>query len=151
MLYAAPIMSSPANRRSQSNRSVARPLLWLVLALTVGLLGWLTVFTAQRNPYLSDTGRNKISRSAFIEECKAKFDAFADTVAKSQNAGHFQTGYSPTELFSGAVSNPSAPGWLLSSQVRVTREGYPSQTVPFACQSNDKGEVSLIQAPGAGK
>ena len=143
-------MSSPANRRSRSNPTTARILLWVVLALTVALLGWLNVFTAQRNPYLSDVGRNKISRSAFIEACKAKFDAFADTVAKSQNAGHFGTGYVPTELFSGAVSNPSAPGWLLSSQVRVTREGYPSQTVPFACQSDAKGEVTLAQAPGAG-
>ncbi len=138
-------MSSPANARPKSSESSGpRIALWVVIVLTLALLVWMSVFTAQRNPYLSDVGRNKISRSAFIEECKTKFDEFAATVGKAQNAV-FNTEYAPRSLVSGAVSNPQAPGWLLSSQVNVSRAGLGSQSVPFACQSNDKGVVALVQ------
>ena len=119
-------------------------LLWVAIVLTLALLVWMTIFTAQHNPYLSDVGRNKISRSKFIEECKTKFDEFAATVGKSQNAV-FDTEYDPRSLVSGAVSNPQTPGWLLSSQVTVSRAGLGSQSVPFACQSDPNGAVSLVQ------
>jgi hypothetical protein len=123
-------------------------MLWLAIALTVALMVWVSVFTAQRNPYLSDSKRNIISRSKFIEQCKQKFDEFAATVGKSQNAT-FDTKYDPISLVSGTAANPQAPGWLLSSQVTVSRSGLGSQAVPFACQSDDKGAVSLVQgAPG---
>ena len=80
-------MSSPANARPTSSKSSGpRIALWVVIALTLALMVWMSVFTAQRNPYLSDVGRNKISRSVFIEECKAKVDAEVDQVSKSQNA-----------------------------------------------------------------
>ncbi len=147
-------MSSPASNRSntsrsntsgpRSNNTGGRVLLWVAILLTLALMVWVTIFTSQRNPYLSDVGRNKISRSQFIEECKAKFDDFAATVGKSQNAT-FDTEYDPKSLVSGAVSNPQSPGWLLSSNVTVSRAGLGSQAVPFACQSDEKGVVSLVQ------
>ncbi|WP_407569329.1 hypothetical protein [Deinococcus altitudinis] len=143
-------MSSPSNARPTSaNRSGPRVALWVVIVLTLALLVWMTVFTAQRNPYLSDVGRNKISRSDFIEQCKTKFDEFAATVGKSQNAV-FDTEYDPRSLVSGAVSNPQAPGWLLSSQVSVSRAGLGSQSVPFACQSDASGAVTLVQGAQGG-
>ena len=148
-------MSSPANARpTSSNSSGPRIALWAVIVLTLALLVWMSIFTAQRNPYLSDVGRNKISRSNFIEQCKTKFDEFASTVGKSQNAV-FDTEYDPRSLVSGAVSNPQAPGWLLSSQVNVSRAGLGSQSVPFACHSDGQGVVSLVQGaqggPGQGQ
>jgi hypothetical protein len=150
-------MSSPSPARPQSNgssntsgkRAGPRIVLWLVIVLTLALMVWVSIFTAQRNPYLSDVGRNKISRSRFIEECKAKFDEFVVTVSKSQNAA-FTTEYDPRSLVSGAVSNPEKPGWLLATQATVSRAGLGSQPVPFACQSNDQGVVSLVQGAGAG-
>lgn len=153
----AGIMSSPAasrppqpNARRRSGPA-ARIALWIAIALTVALMVWVSVFTAQRNPYLSDVGRNKISRSKFIEACKTKFDEFAATVGKSQNAV-FETRYDPISLVSGTASNPQSPGWLLSSQVTVSRSGLGSQAVPFACQSDANGAVSLVQgAPGQGQ
>jgi len=150
------IMSSPASDRPQATgpsnnpgrnagrRSGPRILLWVVILLTLALMVWMSVFTAQRNPYLSDTRRNIISRSYFIEQCKTKFDEFAATVGKSQNAT-FDTAYDPISLVSGAVANPQTPGWVLSSNVTVSRAGLGSQSVPFACQSDDKGVVSLVQ------
>ena len=153
-------MSSPAaappestQKRSNDRKgggSSGRLLLWAALVLTLALLVWMSIFTAQHNPYLSDVSRNKISRSSFIEQCKTKFDEFAATVGKSQNAV-FDTEYDPRSLVSGAVSNPQAPGWLLSSQVTVSRAGLGSQSVPFACQSDANGAVSLVQGAQGGQ
>ncbi|GGJ87733.1 hypothetical protein [Deinococcus aquiradiocola] len=137
-------MSSPAPARPQSDGSGSRVLLWVAIVLTLALLVWMSVFTVQRNPYVSDVSRNKISKSRFIEECKTKFDEFATTVGKSQNAT-FDTEYDPISLVKGTVANPQTPGWLLSSQVTVSRAGLGSQPVPFACQSDAKGVVSLVQ------
>lgn len=149
-------MSSPASDRPQSTgpsnnpgrnagqRSGPRILLWVVIVLTLALMVWMSVFTARHNPYLSDVGRNKISRSKFIEACKTKFDEFAATVGKSQNAT-FNTAYDPISLVSGAVANPQTPGWVLSSNVTVSRAGLGSQAVPFACQSDGNGVISLVQ------
>lgn len=143
--YPILIMSSPSNARPRpSKNSGPRILLWVAIALTLALMVWVSIFTAQRNPYLSNVERNVISRSKFIEECKTKFDEFAATVGKSQNAS-FDTEYDPRSLVSGAASNPQAPGWLLNSQVTVSRAGLGSQSVPFVCRSDDKGAVSLVQ------
>lgn len=125
-------------------------MLWIVLLLSGALLVWMTIFTAQHNPYVSDVSRNKISRSRFIEECKAKVDAEVDRVSKSQNA-RFDTEYDPRALVSGSVSNPDpkVAGWVLISQVAVSRQGLGSQSVPIACQSDDKGVVAA-QVGGGG-
>ena len=147
-------MSSPASapppsaqKRSNERRqpgSGGRILLWIVLLFTAALLVWMSIFTIQRNPYVSDTGRNKISRSKFIEECKVKVDAEVERVSKTQNAV-FVTEYEPRALVSGAVSNPDPkiPGWVLISQVAVSRQGLGSQPIPFACQSDAQGAVSI--------
>lgn len=153
-------MSSPAavppestQKRSNDRKgggSGGRTLLWTVLLLSAALLLWMSVFTAQHNPYVSDVSRNKISRSRFIEECKAKVDAEVDRVSQSQSA-KFETEYDPRALVSGSVSNPDpkVPGWVLISQVAVSRQGLGSQPVPIACQSDDKGVVQA-QVGGGG-
>ncbi|WP_424950920.1 hypothetical protein [Deinococcus sp.] len=143
-------MSSPSNARPASNRFGPRIVLWVVIVLTLALLVWMSVFTARHNPYLSDVARNKISRSRFIETCKARVDAEVDRVSKSQNAT-FQTEYDPRALVSGAVSNPDpkVEGWVLISQVAVSRQGLGSQPVPFACQSDAQGAV-VAQVGGGG-
>jgi hypothetical protein len=150
--YPAFTMSSPSNARPPSTRSGPRVFLWIVILLTLALLVWMTVFTAQRNPYLSDVSRNKISRAKFVEACKEKVNAEVDRVSKSQNAA-FVTDYDPRSLMAGAVSNPDPKiaGWLLISQVTVSRQGLGSQPVPFACQSDAQGTVAAQMGGGGGQ
>ena len=144
-------MSSPSNARPRpSKNSGPRIALWVAIVLTLALMVWVSIFTAQRNPYLSDVERNKISRSKFIEECKVRVDEQVDQAGKRGNTV-FQTEYDPRALVSGAVSNPDpkVPGWLLVSSVAVSRQGLGSQPVPFACQSNSEGVVAA-QVGGGG-
>ena len=144
-------MSSPANARPKSSESSGpRIALWVVIVLTLALLVWMSVFTAQHNPYLSDVGRNKISRSAFIEQCKVSADEFVTKIGQSRNAV-FDTEYDPRSLVSGAVSNPQAPGWLLSTQIMISTVGMPSQPVPLLCQSDASGKVSTQVGGGGGQ
>ncbi|ULH14559.1 hypothetical protein MF271_11065 [Deinococcus sp. KNUC1210] len=142
-------MSSPSVSRPPSrptSNTAGRTVLWIAILLTLALLTFITIFTANHNPYVNDVARNKISKYKFIEECKTQFDQFATSVGKSQNAV-FTTEYDPKSLVEGAVSNPDpkAAGWVLSSTVAVSRQGLGSQSIPFACQSDANGKVSLVQ------
>ena len=139
-------MSMPSVSRPPSGGAAARTVLWIVILLTLALLTSVTVLAALHNPYVNDVTRNKISKYKFIEECKTQFDDFATKVGQSQNAV-FTTEYDPKALVAGAVSNPDPKqaGWVLSSQVAVSRQGLGSQTIPFACQSDANGKVTLVQ------
>ncbi len=140
----------PSASRLPSGSSGSRIALWIAVLLTLALLGWMTVFTVSHNPYANDAARNKISKYRFIEECKRQFDEFAASVGKSQNAV-FTTDYDSKALVAGTVPNPDPKqvGWVLSTQVAVSRQGLGSQSIPFACQSDASGKVSYIP-PGAG-
>ena len=145
------MMSKPSVSRPASGGSAGRTALWISVLLTVALLSFITVLTAQHNPYLSDVARNKISRSRFIEQCKTQFDEYVQKVGKTQAQGTvFTASYDPVALMAGAVSNPDPKksGWVLATQASVSRAGLGSQLVPLQCQSDDIGRVTLI-LPGA--
>lgn len=144
-------MSSPSNARPRpSKNSGPRILLWVAIALTLALMVWVSIFTAQRNPYLSDVGRNKISRSKFIEACKESADEFVTKIGQSRNAV-FRTSYEPLSLVAGVAPNPQTPGWLLSTQIMISTAGMPSQPVPLLCQSDASGKVSTQVGGGGGQ
>ncbi|MBZ9715167.1 hypothetical protein [Deinococcus multiflagellatus] len=60
-----------------------RALLWVAIALTVALLGFVTIFVSQRNPIYSDREAGGISKFKFIEACK---EVLEDTEALTVSA-----------------------------------------------------------------
>lgn len=57
---------------TQAGRDKGRILLWLMILLSVLLLGFVTVFTVRHNPLYSDRDAYGISKYKFIEACKER-------------------------------------------------------------------------------
>lgn len=60
---------------SSPSGSTGRTLLWIALALTVLLLGWVTATAARANPLYSDRGAYGVSKYHFIELCREELRA----------------------------------------------------------------------------
>ncbi|WP_291432301.1 hypothetical protein [Deinococcus sp.] len=56
--------------KTTSHGGAGRALLWVVLLLTLALLGFVTATAVRHNPIYSDREANGISRYRFIENCK---------------------------------------------------------------------------------
>lgn len=70
--------------QSSAGRGKGRLLLWIVLALTVALLSFVTYTAARNNPLYSDRDAYGISKYKFIEECRERLH---DPAELTLNAG----------------------------------------------------------------
>ncbi|MFC4454646.1 hypothetical protein [Deinococcus sonorensis] len=129
--------------QTHSSHTGSRIVLWLVLLLSLLLLGGLTVFAVSRNPLYSDVGRNKLSKYRFIEECKSELGKQLTEINKTVQGGAIRADFDPRRLVAGVANNPQGAGWVLGSQFTASRAGAPSQDVPFLCQSDAQGKVQL--------
>lgn len=136
-------MLTSMNRRTNTT---GRVLLWLAILLTLGLFSAISYFTVRNNPYYSPyNAQNVISKYRFIEKCKEKVQEQLDQVIKSDAGAPISPEYDSRELVNGVSAKAGTVGWNLSTQVKLSRPGFPTQTVPFGCKSNDKGDVQLAQ------
>ena len=60
---------------SSSGGGIGRTLLWIALALTVLLLGWVTATAVRANPFYSDRDAYGVSKYHFIEQCRERLHA----------------------------------------------------------------------------
>lgn len=63
-------MSEPTRTSTPRSGGAGRPLLWLVLLLSLALLSFVTVSAVRANPIYSDRDTHGISKYLFLEECK---------------------------------------------------------------------------------
>ncbi|WP_146202713.1 hypothetical protein [Deinococcus irradiatisoli] len=149
-----------SNQRNKRHGSMGRGLLWLAIVLSVALLGFVTALAIRNNPLYSDAATNGISKYKFIEFCKDKMTEQLDAFAKQPGGAKIDAAYNARDIVSsvsegvqpqpaaGATSLPArVPGWSMVSQVKLSREGFASQTVPFACQYEKGKEVQLNLQP----
>ena len=67
--------SSSSSSGSASGGGAGRTALWIALALTVLLLGWVTATAVRANPIYSDRDAYGVSKYHFIELCREKLHA----------------------------------------------------------------------------
>ncbi len=80
------MLGGDMSEHTSTNRhgGAGRALLWVAIALTVALLGFVTIFVSQRNPIYSDRDAGGISKFKFIEACK---EVLEDTEELTVGAG----------------------------------------------------------------
>ena len=146
-----------SNQHNKHGHGAAgRTLLWAAIILSLALLSFITLLAIRNNPLYSDSVTNGISKYKFIEFCKDKMTQQLDEFAKQPGGAAIGASYNARDLVSGvsagALPRPAAgatalpprtPGWSLLGQVKLSREGFAPQTVPFACQYQKGGEVQL--------
>ena len=139
--------------------TVGRTLLWLAILLSVALLTFVTLLAIRSNPLYSNAEANGISKYKFIEFCKDELSGKLNEFAKQPGGTAIAASYNARDIVSsvseGVLQAPAAnaatpptrtPGWVMVSNVKLSREGYPAQTVPFACQY-EKGKPVQLQFP----
>ncbi len=149
-----------SNQRNKRHGALGRGLLWLAVILTVALLSFVTALAIRNNPLYSDAATNGLSKYKFIEFCKDKMTEQLDAFAKQPGGAKISAAYNSRDIVSsvseGVLTQPAAgatslpprlPGWSMISQVKLSREGFPSQTVPFACQYEKGKEIQLNLQP----
>ena len=146
-----------SNQHNKHGHGAAgRTLLWAAIILSLALLSFITVLAIRNNPLYSDSATNGISKYKFIEFCKDKMTEQLDQFAQQPGGAKISSSYVARDIVNGvsvgALPTPAAgatelpprtAGWSLLGQVKLSREGFASQTVPFACQYQKGGEVQL--------
>lgn len=149
-----------SNQHNKHGHGAAgRTLLWLAIILSVALLAFVTLLAIRNNPLYSNTEANGISKYKFIEFCKDELSNKLNDFAKQPGGGAIGASYNARDIVSsvteGILQRPAAkattppprlPGWAMVSQVKLSRDGYPAQTVPFGCQY-EKGKPVQLQFP----
>ncbi|TSA81391.1 hypothetical protein FNU79_15410 [Deinococcus detaillensis] len=146
-----------SNQNNKGGRgTTGKVLLWVALLLSVALLGFMTVWAVRSNPLYSNAEANGLSKYKFIEQCKDKLADQLGEFAKQPGGAPLGASYNARDIVSsvneGISQRPPAnstalppriPGWSMVSQVKVSREGFASQTVPFGCQYEKDKQVQL--------
>lgn len=115
--------------QSSARGSKGRLLLWVVLALTVALLSFVTYTAVRTNPLYSDRDTYGISKYKFIEECR---DRLQD----------------PAELQLSAGPGQEIP---LLDAVRQSGQVRTGESVVVETQAEPRDIVSGVQAVGGGQ
>ena len=140
--------------------AVGRTLLWVAIILSVALLSFVTLLAIRNNPLYSNAEANGISKYKFIEFCKDKMTDQLNEFARQPGGAAIGASYNARDIVSGVTEGvvptpaagatslpPRTPGWALVGLVKLSREGFASQTVPFACQYEKGKEVQLSLQP----
>ena len=147
---------------SKRHGNLGRTLLWVAIALSVLLLGFVTALTIRANPYVSDREANGISKYKFLEACKeqlAEDEQLVSLQGLLQQSGQLQAGQrlsaeiaaEPADLV-GSVQEAQGGGWTLNvpANIQVNGEGAPLGQLPFQC-AHDKAQnrtTAQLQLPG---
>ncbi len=157
-MLAANMNKYPASNQhnKHGHGTAGKVALWSAILLSLALLTFVTVWAVRANPLYSDAATNGQSKYKFIEACKEKLTEQLDEFAKQPGGAKIESTYNARDIVSGtsegALPRPEAgatalpprkAGWSLLSQVKLSRQGFASQTVPFACQYEKGGEVQL--------
>lgn len=147
-----------SNQHNKHGHGAAgRILLWVAILVSAALLGFLTVWAVRNNPLYSNAEANGLSKYKFIEFCKDKMADQLGEFAKQSGGAQIGASYNARDIVSSvsegvlprSAANPNAappriPGWSMFSTVKLSREGYAAQTVPFGCQYEKGKEVQLV-------
>ncbi|BDP43035.1 hypothetical protein DAETH_30040 [Deinococcus aetherius] len=148
---------------SRRHGKLGRTLLWVSIALSVLLLGFVTALSIRTNPYYSDAEANGISKYIFIEECREQLAEARELetlrgvlqqtgqLRQGQNL-HADIGAEPGEIVANTQAVPGG-GWALSAPANISVEGQSSVLGQLGMQcTHDKAQnrtVAQIQLPGA--
>lgn len=150
--------SYPASNQhnKHGHGTTGKVLLWVAILLSVALLGFMTVWAVRNNPLYSNAEANGLSKYKFIEQCKDKLADQLNVFAKQPGGAQIGASYNARDIVSSVSEGiqqppaanatalpPRVPGWSMVSQVKLSREGFASQTVPFGCQYEKGKEVQL--------
>ena len=123
-------------------------MLWAVLLLTLALLGWLSYFTVQHNPYQTYAVYNGISKFKFVEECKEQLQAQLDQAPQPL---HYRLVKAPQDFLQEVAQAPGG-GWQWVSNIEIGATGQPgTQQLPFACQYDKKAGKTRLLGIGGGQ
>ena len=115
---------------TQAGRDKGRILLWLMILLSVLLLGFVTVFTARHNPLYSDRDAYGISKYKFIEACKERLHEPNELSLNLQGQAVPLSAFASTRWVTGAMQT-------------VRYNGYPAMRISAASPWGNGGEIAV--------
>lgn len=148
---------------SRRHGGAGRTLLWVAIALSVLLLGFVTALSIRANPYYSDAEANGVSKYVFIEECREQLAEARELEGLKgvlQQAGQLRQGQTlraelaaePGEIVAGTQAAPNG-GWTLTGPADIRIEGQTAVLGQLGMQCvHDKAQgrtVAQLQVPGA--
>ncbi|MEF2280153.1 hypothetical protein V3W47_17815 [Deinococcus sp. YIM 134068] len=141
---------------------LGRTLLWVAIALSVALLGFVTAVTIRANPYYSNAEANGISKYIFLEECKEQIHDAEELEALKgvlQQTGQLRPNQNltadiaaePSELVAN-TQEAQGGGWTLTAPANIRIVGQTAVLGQLGMQCNHakaQGRtVAQLQLPG---
>jgi hypothetical protein len=148
---------------SRRHGGAGRTLLWVAIALSVLLLGFVTALSIRANPYASDYEANGISKFKFIEQCREQLagaQQLEELKGVLQQTGQLRPNQAlradlaaePSGIVAGTQAAPGG-GWTLTGPADIRIEGQTAVLGQLGMQCvHDKAQgrtVAQLQIPGA--
>ncbi len=125
-----------------------RPVLWVVLLITLAILTAMTVFAVRSNPYQTNAVYNGISKFKFVDECKEQIQA---QLAQAPQKLNYRLVKAPQDFLQEVAQAPGG-GWQWVSNMEISAPGQPgTQQLPFACQYDKKAGKTQLLGIGGGQ
>ena len=123
------------NSSSRSGSGAGKFWLWVAIALLVALGSYGSYAAFAANPYVSDVGRNGVSKWLFLNDCKQLLRAKLPETAALQ--------FPPPVQRAESVQEKPDGGWTWTS-LTLVKSGADSAAAQFRCEHDKKSGKTEI-------